>query len=95
MCEIYRRRRDTLVAALRAIGLEVNAPKGTIYLWARVPDGDTSASFTERVLEDAGVVISPGAAYGASGEGFVRMSLTTPDDRLNEAAERIARLVGG
>jgi len=93
MCEIYRRRRDILVDALNAIGLDVNPPKGAIYVWARVPEGETSASFTEKVLEDAAVVISPGSAYGASGEGFVRMSLTTPDDRLVEAAERIARLV--
>lgn len=95
MCAIYRRRRDTLVAALRAAGIEVTPPKGTIYLWAPVPDGETSASFTERVLEEAAVVISPGAAYGPAGEGFVRMSLTVPDERLNEAAERIARLVRG
>jgi LL-diaminopimelate aminotransferase len=93
MCEIYRRRRDVLVDALRAIGLELTAPKGAIYVWARVPDGETSASFTEKVLEEAAVVISPGASYGPSGEGFVRMSLTTPDDRLVEAAERISRLV--
>ncbi len=94
MCEIYRRRRDVLVDALRALGLEVNAPKGTIYLWTRVPQGESSGSFAERLLEDTGVVISPGAAYGPSGEGFVRMSLTVPDERLNEAAERIAKLVG-
>ena len=93
MCEIYRRRRDVLVEALRAIGVEVNSPKGTIYLWARVPAGQTSAAFCERVLEEAAVVISPGSAYGPSGEGFIRMSLTVPDDRLNEAAQRIARLV--
>lgn len=93
MCEIYRRRRDVLVDALRAIGLELTPPKGAIYVWARVPEGETSASFTEKVLEEAAVVISPGAAYGPSGEGFVRMSLTTPDDRLVEAAERISRLV--
>ena len=93
MCEIYRRRRDVLVDALRAIGMEVNAPKGTIYLWTRVPDGHTSASFAELVLEEAAVVISPGAAYGPSGEGFVRMSLTVDDARLNEAAERIAKLI--
>ena len=93
MCGIYRRRRDILVDALNAIGLDVNPPKGAIYVWARVPEGETSASFTEKVLEDAAVVISPGSAYGASGEGFVRMSLTTPDERLVEAAERIARLV--
>ncbi len=93
MCEIYRRRRDILVDALNAIGLDVTPPKGAIYVWARVPMGETSASFTEKVLEDAAVVISPGSAFGPSGEGFVRMSLTTPDDRLVEAAERIARLV--
>lgn len=93
MCEVYRRRRDILVDALTAIGLDVTPPKGAIYVWARVPDGETSASFTERVLEDAAVVITPGAAYGASGEGFVRMSLTTPDDRLLEAASRISRLI--
>jgi LL-diaminopimelate aminotransferase len=93
MCAIYQRRRDVLVAALRGIGLAVEPPKGAIYVWAPVPEGDTSASFTERVLEEAAVVISPGAAYGPSGEGFVRMSLTVPDERLNEAAERIAALV--
>ena len=95
MCAIYQRRRDTLVAALRAAGIDVSPPKGTIYLWARVPEGESSASFTERVLVEAAVVISPGAAYGPAGEGFVRMSLTVPDDRLDEAAERIARLVRG
>jgi len=94
MCDIYRRRRDVLVDALREIGLELTPPKGAIYVWARVPDGETSASFTEKVLEEAAVVISPGSAYGPSGEGFVRMSLTVPDDRLMEAAERISRLVG-
>ena len=95
MCAIYQRRRDVLVGALQRIGLRVEPPKGAIYVWARVPDGETSASFTEKVLEEAAVVISPGAAYGPSGEGFVRMSLTVPDDRLNEAADRISALVGG
>lgn len=94
MCAIYQRRRDVLVGALQRIGLRVDPPKGAIYVWARVPEGETSASFTEKVLEEAAVVISPGAAYGPSGEGFVRMSLTVPDERLNEAADRIAALVG-
>ena len=94
MCAIYQRRRDVLVAALRGSACDVDPPKGAIYVWARVPDGETSASFTEQVLEEAAVVISPGAAYGPSGEGFVRMSLTVPDERLNEAAERIAGLDG-
>jgi LL-diaminopimelate aminotransferase len=95
LCALYERRRDVLVAALRAMGLAVEPPKGAIYVWAHVPQGETSATFTERVLEEAAVVVSPGAAYGAAGEGFVRMSLTLPDDRLDEAAARIARLVAG
>jgi LL-diaminopimelate aminotransferase len=93
MCRIYQRRRDTLVAALGAIGLEVTPPKGTIYLWVKVPDGHTSASFTELVLEQADVVITPGAAYGACGEGYVRLSLTLPDERLQEAVRRIEERV--
>jgi LL-diaminopimelate aminotransferase len=94
MREIYRRRRDTLVPALQAIGLPVEAPKGTIYIWAPVPEGETSASFTQKMIEDAAVVMSPGTGFGPTGEGFVRMSLTVEDDRLDEAAERIAALVG-
>lgn len=90
---LYLRRRDTLCSALSAIGLDVTPPKGTIYVWAPVPEGHDSRSFTEQVLEEAHVVISPGSAFGAAGEGFVRMSLTLEDDRLNEAAERIAKLV--
>ena len=89
MCEIYARRRDLVVEALRDIGVEVEAPKGTIYIWAPVPDGHTSASFAELVLEEAAVVVSPGSMYGPSGEGFFRISLTTPDELLREAVERL------
>jgi LL-diaminopimelate aminotransferase len=69
MCVVYKRRRDLLVKALRAVGMEATPPKGTIYLWVPVPDGYTSATFTEQVLEQADVVVTPGAAYGPSGEG--------------------------
>jgi LL-diaminopimelate aminotransferase len=89
MNETYERRRDLVVAALREIGVEVQAPKGTIYVWAPVPEGHTSTSFAELVLEEAAVVISPGSMYGPSGEGFFRISLTTPDDRISEAVERM------
>ena len=75
------------------VGLHVEPPKGTIYLWVPVPDGYTSASFTELVLEQADVVVTPGAAYGASGEGYVRLSLTVPDERLEEAVRRIEERV--
>ena len=76
MCAIYQRRRDLVIAALREIGIDIEPPKGTIYVWAPVPEGHTSASFAEEVLERPAVVVSPGSAYGPSGEGFFRISLT-------------------
>jgi LL-diaminopimelate aminotransferase len=93
MNAVYARRRDLVCDALRAAGVEVTPPKGTIYVWAPVPAGYASAAaYCEHVLEQTGVVISPGGAYGASGEGFFRISLTTPDERLLEAVERIRAL---
>jgi len=93
MNEVYKRRRDLVCDALRAAGVDVTPPKGTIYVWAPVPAGYASAAaYCEHVLEETGVVISPGGAYGASGEGFFRISLTTPDERLLEAVERIKQL---
>ncbi|MFN8150688.1 MAG: LL-diaminopimelate aminotransferase [Solirubrobacterales bacterium] len=89
MNELYARRRDLVVDALAEIGVDVSSPKGTIYVWAPVPEGYTSTSFCEHVLEEAAVVISPGSMYGPSGEGFFRISLTTPDERLAEAVERM------
>jgi LL-diaminopimelate aminotransferase len=85
----YTRRRDLVVSALREIGVDVTAPKGTIYVWAPVPEGHSSTSFAELVLEEAAVVVSPGSMYGPSGEGFFRISLTTPDERISEAVERM------
>ena len=89
MNAIYRRRRDLVCDALREIGVEVEPPKGTIYVWAPVPDGHSSASYCEFVLEESDVALSPGGAYGPSGEGFFRISLTVPDERLAEAVERL------
>jgi len=89
MNKTYERRRDLVVSALGAIGVAVTPPKGTIYVWAPVPSGHTSTSFAETVLEEAAVVVSPGSMYGPSGEGFFRISLTTPDDRIEEAVERM------
>jgi LL-diaminopimelate aminotransferase len=90
MRAIYQRRRDLVVETLTDLGLDVKAPQAAIYLWVRVPEGHTSASFATLVLEKAAVVIPPGAAYGPSGEGYIRISLTVPDDRLKEALDRIA-----
>ncbi|MCI5825859.1 MAG: LL-diaminopimelate aminotransferase [Arcanobacterium sp.] len=91
MCELYARRRDLLVEALRAIGLTCESPKATIYVWAKVPAGYTSESFCATLLEKAHVIVTPGSGYGPDGEGYIRMSLTTPDDRLLEAVERIKK----
>jgi LL-diaminopimelate aminotransferase len=89
MSEVYQRRRDLLVEALAQIGLEVEPPKATPYFWVRVPEGHTSASFASLVLDHANVAVSPGPGYGPSGEGFIRLSLTVPDERLEEAVRRI------
>src|SRR5688500_11579732 len=94
MCAIYTRRRDLVIGALREIGIDLEPPKGTIYVWAPVPEGHTSASFCEEVLEQSGVVVSPGSAYGPNGEGFFRISLTVPDERLAEAVERMRGSLG-
>jgi LL-diaminopimelate aminotransferase len=95
MAEVYAHRRDLVCDALREIGVDVTPPKGTIYVWAPVPEGHTSASYCELVLEESGVVLSPGGAYGPNGEGFFRISLTVPDERLAEAVERLRSSLGG
>jgi LL-diaminopimelate aminotransferase len=93
MNELYRRRRDLVCEALHSIGVNVRPPRGTIYIWAPVPAGfASSAAYCEHVLEQAGVVLSPGAIYGPAGEGWFRISLTTPDDRLLEAVGRLGAL---
>jgi LL-diaminopimelate aminotransferase len=93
MNELYRMRRDLVCGALQQAGVNVKPPRGTIYVWAPVPEGfETSVAYCEHVLEQADVVISPGSAYGPSGEGWFRISLTTPDDRLQEAVKRLAAL---
>jgi len=91
-CAVYKERRDLLVGALRSIGIKCDPPRATFYIWAEVPKGYSSVSFTERVLKEAGVVITPGSGFGKGGEGFVRFSLTVPSERLKEAVARIKAL---
>jgi len=90
----YRARRDRTVAALRAVGWQAPAPKATLYIWVPTPNGQSSVAFAADVLDRTGVVITPGIGYGPSGEGYVRLSLTTPDARLDEALARIRRAYG-
>ena len=89
---MYRRRRDCLVEALTAAGLEVNRPQATFYVWIRCPGGLDSRTFADRLLAEADIVATPGIGYGPHGEGFVRMALTVPEAKLREAAARIKRL---
>src|ERR1700689_2259744 len=84
---------EEIQLARAAAGVEVSRPKGTISVWAPIPEGyENAAAYCEHVLEEAAVVISPGGAYGPNGEGFFRISLTTPDDRLEEGVARLSRL---
>ncbi len=93
MNAVYARRRDLVCGALVEAGVQVSRPRGTVYVWAPIPPGfASSAAYCEHVLERAAVVISPGSAYGPSGEGWFRISLTTPDERLVEAVARLAAL---
>ncbi|MEE8374148.1 MAG: LL-diaminopimelate aminotransferase [Dehalococcoidia bacterium] len=91
---IYQRRRDLMVSALTKVGLKVRPPRASLYLWVRVPDGHTSISFCSKLLDEASVVVTPGSGYGKYGEGYVRLSLTTPDDRVEEGLARIEKLQG-
>jgi LL-diaminopimelate aminotransferase len=86
---IYQRRRDRLVEALRACGMRVESPRASLYVWARVPEGYTSAEFAARLIDDIGVVVTPGSGYGKYGEGFVRLSITTADERVEEGVRRL------
>lgn len=89
MRELYRSRRDLVVNTLNELGWRLERPLGSIYVWAPVPEGMTSAGFAEFLLERAGVVVTPGTGYGPTGEGYFRISLSVPTDRLKKALERI------
>jgi LL-diaminopimelate aminotransferase len=89
MVEIYRKRRERVLTTLRDLGWNYEPPKGTFYLWIPVPKGFTSAEFCEFLLEKCGVVVAPGASYGVNGEGYIRISLTVQEKRLDEALERM------
>ncbi len=87
---IYQRRRDKLVAALTKMGLAVLPPKASLYVWARLPDRFTSIEFAGRMLEETGVVVTPGIGYGKYGESYIRLSLTISDEDLEEGVKRLS-----
>ncbi len=88
---VYQERRDVLVPGLKTLGLEVEVPRAAFYVWVTVPAGYTSASFTAHLLEKAGIVTTPGNGFGQEGEGYIRMTLTTPQERLAEAVARLEK----
>jgi LL-diaminopimelate aminotransferase len=88
---VYQRRRDLMLGTLNKIGLKARTPKASLYIWARIPEGYTSAEFAAKLLDEVGVVVTPGTGYGQHGEGYIRLSLTTPDDRLKEGLARLER----
>ncbi len=87
---IYQRRRDLVVETLQDMGLEVQTPKASLYVWAKVPKGFTSASFATELLDQVGVVVTPGTGYGAEGEGYVRLSLTLSDASLVKGLSKLS-----
>ena len=89
---IYQQRRDKLIGALENIGLKVTRPKAGFYIWARIPDSYTSVTYAAELLDKVGVAVTPGTGYGKSGEGYVRLSITQPDDRIDEGVRRLLTL---
>jgi LL-diaminopimelate aminotransferase len=91
---IFRERRDAAVAAFREAGFACAAPRASMYLWVELPEGLPSATFADRLMDEEGVIIMPGSAFGTGGEGFFRVSFIAPPDRLREAAVRAGRTLG-
>ena len=89
---IYRERRKVMTEALKKLGLKPLESDVTFYIWTRVPEGYTSAEFVGRLIDEAGIVCTPGNGFGEAGEGYFRISLTVPTERLLEAAKRIENL---
>ena len=87
---IFQRRRDKLIEVLDEIGLKARMPKATFYIWANVPQGYTSMDFTKKLLDEAGIAVTPGSGYGKLGEGYIRLSLTISDDRLEQGIVRLS-----
>jgi LL-diaminopimelate aminotransferase len=87
---IFQQRRDRLMKVLNEIGLKARLPKGTFYIWAKVPEGYSSVDFTKKLLDEVGIAVTPGIGYGKEGEGYVRFSLTIPDERLDQAIKRLS-----
>jgi LL-diaminopimelate aminotransferase len=89
LMSVYQNRRDIIVKGLQSLGWPIEPPKATLYVWVQVPSGYTSAEFANLLLDKCGILVPPGNGYGASGEGYIRIALTIPDERLQEGIERM------
>lgn len=89
--KIFEERRNVLIEGLNSLGWSLEKPKATFYMWVPVPKGETSTSFTEKLLDKAGILVVPGNGYGTSGEGYVRFAITIPKERILEAIERMKK----
>jgi LL-diaminopimelate aminotransferase len=87
---IFQQRRDKLLKVLNEIELKARVPKATFYIWAKIPQGYTSMDFTKKLLDEAGIAVTPGIGYGKEGEGYIRFSLTISDDRLEQGINRLS-----
>ncbi len=92
MCQLYQERRDILCAGLNALGWKAIKPKATFYVWIKIPAKEGSISFAGRILKDADIVVTPGVGFGKYGEGYIRMALTVPKERIKEALERLKKI---
>ena len=92
MRQTYRRRRDLMMEGLKGMGLDVLPPRATFYVFARIPNGIDSLSFAGRLLEEQGIVATPGVGFGERGEGFIRFTLTVDEQRIAEVVERMKQI---
>jgi LL-diaminopimelate aminotransferase len=89
---ILQRRRNKLTDALQQIGLKVRVPKASFYIWAKIPESYTSIDFARKLLDETNIAVTPGIGYGKEGEGYIRLSITLADDRLEEGIKRLSAL---
>jgi LL-diaminopimelate aminotransferase len=93
MNPLYQGRRDFLIEGFNRLGWQLEKTKATFYLWIPAPSGYTGASFAEKLLDQAGIIVTPGNGYGEYGEGFFRIALTVPEERLQQALNRIEAII--
>jgi LL-diaminopimelate aminotransferase len=89
--KVFEERRNVLIDGLNSLGWKLEKPQATFYMWVPVPKGETSASFTEKLLDKCGILVVPGSGYGQAGEGYIRMAITLPKERIAEAIQRLKK----